>query len=136
MRKFFVRIGCKETLSLEDLISLQEKIKDFHSATEKRSKDEIERDVHCLAQILDILKEKKDELSQEQCSHILFPIDTKDSRLILMFAHECTYSDEKHIEPMEAEEEQDEEVAKIYFVHEKLEILLLTVLMCLPSPEG
>ena len=120
MRKFFVRIGCKETLTLEDLISLQEKIKDFHSATKKRSKDEIERDVHCLAQILDILKEKKDELSQEQCSRILFPIDTKDSRLILMFAHECTYSDEKHIELMEAEEEQDEEVAKIYFVHEKI----------------
>ncbi|XP_052686906.1 sacsin-like [Crassostrea angulata] len=119
MRNFFVSIGCKETLTSEDLISVQENIKDFHTLQTRSDIEEIKRDLKYVTDILDILKDMKEKISKEEQSRILFPVQTKTKQLVLMPALQCTYTDEKHsLEDMDTEEE----AVKLHFVHENVRV--------------
>ncbi|XP_061181059.1 sacsin-like [Saccostrea echinata] len=120
MRNFFIHIGCKECLTTEDLILVQEKIRDHHNCIDSpRERTEIERDLHILVAILEILNKNYDELSKEQLSHILFPVQTKTEQLVLKPAQECTYTDDKHIEFPDLEGNGKEDAnEELHFVHE------------------
>lgn len=122
MRSFFVNIGCKETLTSEDLISVQENIKDFHILQTRSDIEEIKRDLKYVTDILDILKDMTEKISKEQQSRILFPVQTKTKQLVLMPALQCTYTDEKHSELFEDMDTEEEEAVKPHFVHENIRV--------------
>ncbi|XP_056019904.1 sacsin-like isoform X1 [Ostrea edulis] len=124
MRIFFISIGCKDRLTYEDLILVQEKISAYHN-TKNRSLEstEIERDLSMMVNILEILKEMRDELSQEELSRVLFPIQTKSKKLILKQSLECTYTDDNSLTDEFSELEEDaerEEDKELQFVHERI----------------
>lgn len=120
MRNLFVNIGCKETLTSEDLISVQENIKDFHILQTRSDIEEIKRDLKYVTDILDILKDMKEKISKEEQSRILFPVQTKTKQLVLMPVLQCTYTDEKHGELFE--DMDTEEAVKLHFVHENIRV--------------
>lgn len=122
MRNFFVNIGCKETLTSVDLISVLENIKDFHTLQTRSEIKEIKRDLKYVTDILGILKDMKEKISSEELSRILFPVQTKTKQLVLMPALQCTYTDEKCSEFYEDMDTEEEEAVKLHFVHENIRV--------------
>ncbi|XP_056019914.1 sacsin-like isoform X2 [Ostrea edulis] len=124
MRIFFISIGCKDRLTYEDLIVVQEKIGAYHNTRDRSLEStEIERDLSMLVNILEILKEMRDELSQEELSRVLFPVQTKSKKLVLKQSLECTYTDDNSLTDEFSKLEDDgetEEDKELHFVHERI----------------
>ncbi|KAL3881556.1 hypothetical protein ACJMK2_027982 [Sinanodonta woodiana] len=91
----FEWMGCHCSLMADVLLDIQQKVNEKYQNLIKIAFtcDEINSDRQLIIRILEILKELKNQLSDEEGCKILFPVQTEDdSQLILKPSTECIYS--------------------------------------------
>ncbi|XP_069136653.1 sacsin-like [Argopecten irradians] len=110
IKHFFENVGCHERQTVDVLDIVQKKIKDKSDRHDDSSRNDVEKDLAIIVQILTLYKRDPQLVGHLE---ILFPIHTGcDTRLQLMPASECRYSNEEWLRTIAEEEDE-----MIYYVH-------------------
>ncbi|XP_061172071.1 sacsin-like [Saccostrea echinata] len=114
LKTFFLKVGCKADLEIDDLITILETIK-----TRQQTSDLVDskHDLLIVEGILNIMEDlnQNDCLSTHDKERILFPVQSQGKLFQLLPLADCTYVDYKR---EDEEDEEDEEDLK--FVHPKI----------------
>ncbi|XP_078349603.1 sacsin-like isoform X1 [Oculina patagonica] len=89
---FFKRCGVLETFNDASALDVLHMIRDWHSE-ERRSIEEVKRDLHLSRDVLDFLTKDGKPLSLDIRKRVLIPIQTEDDRLILQPCTDVSFCD-------------------------------------------